>query len=389
MKPKTILFTQVRLPRTRTHPTNGWLLSKGSRISKIGGGDPPKEIQNSTEQIIDGKNGWLLPGFIDIHTHGACGVDFVGADPVGLQQVSVFLASHGVTGFLVTTWSASPGQINQTLETAKSVIGREQGASILGIHLEGPFINPSRAGAQSPKEIRAAVESEVLNYLDSGLIRLVSLAPEINENQWLIRECAARGITVSAGHTDATYSEMQTAVNLGVRQTTHTFNGMRGFNHREPGALGAALEMKELTCELIADKIHVHPAAIRLLVTAKGLEKVILVTDSLSGTGMPDGTFMMQGQRVRYANGEARLQDGTLAGSLLTMDRALKNLAEVSEIPIEKCWICSSKNAAASIGFGRRKGALRAGMDSDLVLLDSNLQVEKTIVQGEVVFERQ
>jgi N-acetylglucosamine-6-phosphate deacetylase len=254
--------------------------------------------------------------------------------------------------------------------------------------LEGPFINPTRAGAQSPKEIRPAVESEVLSYLDSGLIRLVSLAPEITENQWLIKECAARGITVSAGHTDATYTEMQTAVSLGVRQITHTFNGMRGFNHREPGALGAALELKELTCELIADKIHVHPAAIRLLVSAKGLEKVILVTDSLSGTGMPDGTFMMQGQRVRYANGEARLQDGTLAGSLLTMDHALKNLVEVTSIPVEKCWVCSSKNAAVSIGFNQKKGALRTGMDCDLVLLDSNLQVEKTIVQGNIVFDQ-
>lgn len=389
MKPQTILFTHVRLPRTQTRAATGWLLSKGSHISKMGVGDPPKDIQESTEQIIEGNNCWLLPGFIDIHTHGACGVDFVGAGTDGMQQVSRFLASHGVTGFLVTTWSASPEQISLTLEMAKSVIGHEQGASILGIHLEGPFINPTRAGAQSPKEIRPAVESEVLNYLYSGLVRLVSLAPEITENHWLIRECAARGITVSAGHTDATYAEMQAAIGLGVRQTTHTFNGMRGFNHREPGALGAALESKELSCELIADKIHVHPAAIRLLVTAKGLEKVILVTDSLSGTGMPNGTFMMQGQRVRYANGEARLQDGTLAGSLLTMDRALKNLVEITGIPVERCWICSSRNAAASIGFGQRKGALRAGMDSDLVLLDSNLQVEKTIVQGNVVFERQ
>jgi N-acetylglucosamine-6-phosphate deacetylase len=388
MKLKTILFTQVRLLGTEKSITTGWLLIKGNRISKFGSGEPPVEIRSSAEQIIEGKNCWLMPGFIDIHTHGAYGVDFVGADADGLQKVSKFLAAHGVTGFLVTTWSASPEQIIQTIETVKSVVGNEEGASILGIHLEGPFINPTRAGSQSPKDIRPAVESEVLAYLDSGLIRLVSLAPEITENHWLIKECAVRGITTSAGHTDATYAEMQTAVDLGVRQVTHTFNGMRGFNHREPGALGAALEMKQFSCEIIADKVHVHPAAIRLLIAAKGLDKVILVTDSLSGTGMPDGTFMMQGQRVHCVNGEARLQDGTLAGSLLTMDRALRNLVEITALPISECWICSSKNAAASIGLARQKGSIRSGSDADLVLLDSNLHVVKTIVQGNVVFER-
>jgi len=389
MKSDTILLNHVRIVGTRHPVDDGWLLITGKRISTYGVGEPPKDIQQTSNNIIECSHNRLLPGFIDLHTHGAAGVDFIGANPEGLQIVSQFLATHGVTGFLVTTWSASRQQIIDAIETVKQVIGREKGALILGIHLEGPFINPTRAGAQSPKDIRPAEESEVMQYLDSGLIRQITLAPEIDENRWLIKECAQRGIRISAGHTDATYADMKSAVELGVRQTTHTFNGMRGFTHREPGAVGAALEIQELSCELIADKIHVHPATIRLLVKAKGLQKVILVTDSTSGAGMPDGTFFIQGQKVIYTGGEARLKDGTLAGSLLTMDQALQNLVEVTEIPVEDCWVCSSRNAAAAINLEKTKGAIRAGMHADLALLDSNLQVSKTIVQGKIVFEKQ
>lgn len=388
MKSNTILLNHVRLIGTRHPVDDGWLLITGKRISAFGIGVPPIDIQQTSNRIVECSQYRLLPGFIDLHTHGAAGVDFIGASPDGLQQVSQFLAGHGVTGFLVTTWSASRQEIINTIDAVRNVTGKEKGALILGIHLEGPFINPTRAGAQSPKDIRPAEESEVMQYLDSGLIRQITLAPEIDENRWLISECARRGIRVSAGHTDATYSDMHTAVGLGVSQVTHTFNGMRGFTHREPGAVGAALEMPELSCELIADKIHVHPASIRLLIKAKGLQKVILVTDSTSGAGMPDGAFYIQGQKVIYARGEARLKDGTLAGSLLTMDIALQNLVEVTGIPIEDCWICSSKNAAAAIGLERTKGAIRAGMHADLVLLDSNMQVCKTIVQGKMLFER-
>lgn len=388
MIPESILFTHVKLLGTEKPSADGWLLIKRNQISNFGIGDPTQEIQGSSDKIIDGIGNRLLPGFIDIHTHGARGVDFVGVDVDGLQKVSQFFASHGVTSFLVTTWAASQVEIRQTMEVVKSVIGKESGAAIIGIHLEGPFINPTRAGAQSPRDIRAAERSEVAAYLDSGLIRLVTLAPEVPENQWLITECASRGITTSAGHTDATYAEMQTAVILGIRQVTHTFNGMRGFTHREPGAVGAAMEIRELSCELIADKIHVHPAAIRLLVNAKGLDKVILVTDSISGTGMPDGEFFIQGQRVRYSNNEARLKNGTLAGSMLTMDQALINLLDVTGRSIEDCWVCSSKNPARSVGVANRKGDIRIGMDADLILLASSLQPILTMVQGRIVYEQ-
>ncbi len=388
MKSDSILLDCAQLIGTRHPEDDGWLLISGKRISAYGFGTPPPEIQEISHQIVDCSHYLLLPGFIDVHTHGAAGVDFIGSNSDGLQHVSQFLASHGVTGFLVTTWSASRQEIINTINTVKSIIGKEKGAAILGIHLEGPFINPTRAGAQSPKDIRPAEESEVIQYLDTGLIRQITIAPEMIENRWLISECSHRGIRVSAGHTDATYSDMLAAAELGVRQVTHTFNGMRGFTHREPGAVGAALEMPELSCELIADKIHVHPASIRLLVKAKGLQKVILVTDSTSGAGMPDGTFYIQGQKVVFSHGEARLKDGTLAGSLLTMDTALKNLVEVTGIPVEDCWICSSKNAAEAIGFIKSKGLIRAGMHADLVLLDSNLQVWKTIVQGKIVYEK-
>ena len=362
------------------------MLIEGFRIADIGTGTPPSIAITEHSSLLDGRNSFLLPGFIDLHTHGANGVDFTDADEAALQKVSIFFAAHGVTGFLATSWSASPEQIQNLLTLTDSIQGKEQGASILGIHLEGPFINPIRAGAQSVKDIRPATKEEVMPYLDSGLIKIITLAPEIKENQWLIEECINRGITVSAGHTDATYLQMQEAVQKGVRQVTHCFNAMRSFNHREPGIIGAALTMPELMCELIADNVHVHPAAMQLLANARGLENIILITDSIPGAGNPDGSFTLQGRKVKITHNEARLPDGTLAGSMLTMDIALQNMVAASQQTLAKVWQCSSTTAVRAINLSHRKGCIKKGMDADLTLLDSNLQVIMTIVMGEIVY---
>ena len=362
MTVNTVLFKNVRIIGSDSLLTKGWLFIRDDRILSFGRGLPPQNIQLQADKIISAGGQLLMPGFIDLHTHGAAGVDFIEATVGDLQRVSQFYASHGVTGFLATTWSASPDVIQRTLENVRAVMGHEKGSALLGIHLEGPFINPARAGAQSPREIRAAQQEEVLPYLDSGLVKVISLAPEIQENQWLICACQERGITTAAAHSDATYDEMRIAVELGLQHVTHCFNAMRSFNHREPGVMGAALEMEELSCEIIADKVHVHPAAIRLLLRAKQRNKVVLVTDSIAGTGTPDGIVEIQDKKIRYTKQDARLLDGTLAGSVLTMDGALRNLVEISGEPVEKVWMCSSRNAAMVIRLDPSKGVIQPEM---------------------------
>lgn len=387
MKNTSILYTNAKLIGADRRIENGWLLSVGGLINGYGEGLPPDPISTGAERKIDCQRQSLMPGFIDLHTHGAVGVDLVGATREQIQEVSRFFASRGVSAFLATTWAASPGEILATLESVRAVMGSEDGAEILGVHLEGPFINPIKAGAQSPREIRAARPEEVLPYLDSGIVRMVTLAPEIEENRWLFAECEKRGVTVAVGHSDATYEQMQAAAGLGLSHVTHCYNAMRGFNHREPGVLGAALDLRGLSCEIILDKVHAHPAAVRLLLAAKSRDKVVLVTDSISGTGMPPGVFHLEGKKVTYTDEDARLADGTLAGSVLTMDRALRNLVEVSGEPLEQVWMCASRNAAGVIGLDASMGQLKVGTRADLVLLNPDLEVTLTTIRGRIVFE--
>lgn len=388
MAQKNILISNARIAGSAQLLTDGWLLVDSGRISAIGEGKAPADLKQRVDIIVNADGLLLLPGFIDLHTHGALGVDFMSASEAELQRVSEFFAAHGVTGFLATTWSASADSIDRTIANVRAVMGRENGAVLLGIHLEGPYINPSRAGAQSPREIRAATREEALPYLDSGLVRVITIAPEIKENHWLFKACKERNIRISVGHSDATYAEIRRAVEQGLSQVTHTFNGMRAFNQREPGVVGAALEMDELCCEVIVDKVHVHPAAIRLLLRSKPAHQVVLVTDSIAGTGFPPGVVEIQGRKIRFTEHDARLSDGTLAGSVLTMDQALRNLAEIMDKPVEELYAYSSQNAARVLGLENRKGAIREGMDADLVLLDDHLSVKMTIVNGKTVYQR-
>lgn len=380
------LFTHARVLCLPAPISNGWVLVTDGKIRALGEGDPPESALAQECNQIDCSGCSLLPGFIDLHTHGALGSDFVFGSAEEIKKISTFYAAHGVTGFLASTYAASPQEIRSALATIKCCMGAEPGARILGVHLEGPWLNPARCGAQDESKIRVADTGEALPYLDSGLVRLVCLAPEIPQNQWLIAACRERGITVSAGHTDATYAGMQSAVEMGVTLVTHCFNAMSPLHHREPGVVGAALTMPGIQCELIADTIHVHPAVIDLLVKARTPQGVILITDAISAAGMPDGQYTLEGQQVTCRQGAARLSDGTLAGSTLTMDAALRNLLAATDLPLEAVWGCSSLNAARAIHLDNTKGNIARGFDADLVLLDSNLHVKLTMVGGRVIF---
>lgn len=380
----SLLFTNVELMTPSAHIPRGWLLTQDTQIAALGWGDAPNSLD---AEYIDAAEKILLPGFIDIHIHGGAGSEAMDGTREALVTMAQFYAQHGVTSFLPTTWTESRTVIQTALEAIAGALGQQpDGATILGAHIEGPYLNPERCGAQSTTHIRRAARDEALAFLDSGCVRLVALAPEYPENHWLIAECARRGITVSAAHTAATYTQMQAAVAMGVTQTTHTGNAMTGLHHREPGTLGAALTLPQLNCELIADNIHIHPAVQDVIYRCKGADHVILITDAVRGAGLPDGEYSIDERTVAIKDGIVRLPDGTLAGSTLTMERGLRNFLAATGEPLANVWQTSSLNAARAIGVSARKGSLEPGKDADLVLVDNEINVEMTVAEGRIVY---
>lgn len=366
---------------------HGWILVEEGRITQMGQMGEPSHPPAETVVLIDGTGKTAMPGFIDLHVHGAVGRDTMDATPDALQAIARFFATHGVTSFLATTMTADDPSTKRALENIARCCGPvKDGATILGAHLEGPYINVKMKGAQAGEHVRRANPDVYTEWLDLNVIRQVTVAPEFPENQSFIKACAWRGINISIGHTEASYEDVLMAITLGARQATHTFNAMVGLHHRKPGTAGAVLTEDEITCELIPDTIHVHPAVMKLLVRAKGIHKVALITDAIMGAGMPDGKYELGGQAVKVAEGSATLQDGTLAGSILTMDRGLMNIMKVTGLSLADVWPMTSANAARQLGIANRKGKLAVGYDADIVLLDEKLGVTLTMVEGRMAY---
>lgn len=383
-----LLITNARVYGPDRVAEPGWLLTDGRQIVGMGHGRPPQFDDDRSTRTLNAKGHDLLPGFIDLHVHGAVGHEAMDASADGLRAMARCFAQHGVSGFLPTTWTASPEATQRALDTIAGVLGPvASGASILGAHLEGPYLNVARCGAQDPRYIRLADPVESTALLGRGFVRLLALAPEYAENLRLIDDCVRRGVTVSIAHTNATYEQVLEAVEHGASQMTHAFNAMTGFGHRDLGTAGAMLALPQLRAELIADTVHVHPAAMRVLVAAKGTAGVILITDAIRAAGMPDGDYRIDSRTVTVRDGAARLPDGTLAGSVLTMDVALRNIAAATGLPLRELWPLTSLNAARAIGVSARKGSLEVGKDADLVLLDDQFQVQLTVAEGRVVYD--
>ena len=352
----------------------GWLVAAGGRIQALGPGEAPGGVRaevTALGTVVDGRGCVLLPGFIDVHVHGGDGADAMDADPDGLRRMARFHAAHGVTALLPTTWSA-PGA---ALEAAVGAIGEatgpvDSGATIVGAHLEGPWINPARAGAQDPAGIRPPDGDEARRLLDlrRGAVRLVALAPEMPGASEVIAECRERDVLVAAGHTEADWDQMVAAVAAGVRHVTHTFNAMGSLGHREPGTAGAALALPELRCELIADGHHVHPGAMAVLARAKGPGGVVLISDAVRAAGLPEGEVDLGGRTAQHCCGAVRLPDGRLAGSVLTLDVALRHFAAATGWAWPDLARAVAGNAADALGLAS-KGRLAAGLDADLALV--------------------
>jgi N-acetylglucosamine-6-phosphate deacetylase len=326
---------------------------------------------------------WLLPGFIDAHVHGGGGAQCNTASPEEIDTVARFHASHGTTGLLATTVAAPPDE----LCTALDAIARCP--SVLGSHLEGPFLNPRQPGAMDPG-VFADPDPELLDRLltaGNGTVRLMTLAPELPGALALVDRLAGAGVVASLGHSDATYAETEAAVRAGARAATHVFNAMRPLHHREPGVLGAVLDLSEVSCELICDGVHLAPAACRLVFSAKGLAGVRLVTDAMEAAGMADGEYRLGDRSVSVSAGRAELAGGgSLAGSTLTMDLAVRNAVEFLGVSVEQAAVMASTNPARLLGVGS-KGVIAGGADADLVVLDDGLTVRGTMVGGAWVVE--
>ncbi|MHB8192098.1 MAG: N-acetylglucosamine-6-phosphate deacetylase [Bellilinea sp.] len=387
IQPILIHNAQIYSPTGLFQP--GWLLIEGRAIGTLAAGIPPDTLLTTRIKQINAYGKHLLPGFIDLHIHGALGHDVMDASNDGLREIAAFLPRHGVTSFLAATWTAAEEDIFRVIQTISDVYGSNPGsASLLGAYLEGPFLNPNRAGSHAAELIRSPSNRELISQLlDTEMVRMLVLAPENPENLWLMDECARRGIAVSAGHTAATYEEMQVAVQHGVRHVTHCFNAMGVMHHRNPGVIGAALTMPEIRCELIADNIHVHPAVQKILYQAKGPYGMMLVSDSIRVTGMPDGEYSLDSRMVTMELGSAHLADGTLAGSCTPLDQGLRNFYNNIRRPLTEIWPVVTLTAARAAGIAHQKGVLEVGHDADLVLLDDDLQVVLTIVEGKIAYQ--
>lgn len=345
------------------------------------------EVPRDAEKI-DAAGGKIVPGFIDIHVHGGAGHDTMDANPKAIHGMAQFFASHGVTGFLPTTITATKEAILAAIENA--AFCQEEGtgsAQVLGVHIEGPYISPRRPGAQPVQYIRPANPDEYREFFAWDNIRLISLASEIPENRELITFAVQHGTTVAVGHSEASYEEVLGAVRLGLSHSIHTFNAMGGLHHRRPGTVGAVLTCDTITAEVIADGIHIHPAVVKLLMRAKGIERMVLMTDGIRATGMPEGTYDVGGQQVTVKGGRAKLATGVLAGSILTMDRAVANVQDFTGCALADALKMATLNPAKVLGLADRKGRIATGCDADVVVLDEEDRPRLTMVGGEVIWQ--
>ncbi|MBQ6848749.1 MAG: N-acetylglucosamine-6-phosphate deacetylase [Clostridia bacterium] len=348
----------------------------------------PADAVPADATVIDACGGYVAPGLIDLHIHGYLGKDVCDGEEESIRTISHGLLANGVTGYLPTTMTVDMAVIRRALEVCRSLKEESktwQGSTILGCHAEGPFISESKKGAQDPKYILKPDAAFVKEYAD--IIKIITLAPETDDNDFAaIREITRdTDVVVSMGHTSADYATAMAGVDAGVRHVTHLFNAMTPLAHRAPGVVTAALN-GDVSCELIVDTFHVDPCFYDMLYRLKG-RKMCFITDCLPAGGLPEGEYTLGGQKIIYRGIVCRLEDGTVAGSILHLNRGVWNVYSHSTIPLWECVNGASLNPAMAIGIAHRKGSLEAGKDADIIITDPQFEVQKTIIGGVVQYE--
>lgn len=372
---------------------NGFIKIIDGKIVEIGS---TEELEKDNEfEVIELAGQYkAIPGLIDVHIHGVNGADTMDATKEALDTMVTALPKEGTTSFLATTMTQEGKQIENALLNAGQYIEKQQPtgkAEILGLHLEGPFVNSKRAGAQPIQHI---IDPDLALFkewqsLTKGNIKLVTLAPEQPGGLDMIRYLKANGIIASIGHTDATYDEVNEAIDAGANHITHLFNQMRGLHHREPGVVGAAFLRDELKAEIIVDGVHVRPEMVKLAFKQKQSEGLILITDSMRAKCLKNGKYDLGGQEVTVKNGKAVLEDGTLAGSILKLGHAVKNIISYTGCSLEDAIEMASVNPAKQLNIYDRKGSIAVGKDADIVILDEELEVYMTLCRGALAFKRE
>ena len=360
------------------------LVIEGAKIVAI---QPNGVSAGPEDTVIDAQGMWVAPGLIDVHIHGSAGYDTMDATTEALHGLARFLAQHGVTGYLPTTGAAPSAATLAAIQNVAVCPQPADGAHHLGVHLEGPYLSAAHKGAQPVEHLRDADPAEYGEWFASGVVRLMTIAPERKGALVCIEQGVAQNIEFAIGHSGATYEQVLEAADRGLRQSTHTFNGMLGLHHREPGTVGAVLTDDRIYAQVIADGVHLHPAVVKLLVRAKGVGRTILITDAVRAAGLPDGEYNLLGFKVTVRGGVPRTETGSLAGSTLTMDTGLRNLMTFAGLSLNEALMTATSTPAEAMGWSGRKGVLAVGADADVILLDANLTVRQTIVAGRVVYQ--
>ena len=381
------IFTAARLFTPSEEIQNPLLVVEDGVITRMT--SRSNEPAPSGATIVDFGDAVLAPGFIDIHIHGGSGLDLMRASASEVPRFGKFLATHGVTAYFPTTVAAPLGATCAALDRLANAIEETAPhddpvqARPLGIHLEGPFLSHKRRGVHPPENLVAPTIAifDRLWQAARGHVRVLTIAPEIPGALEVIAEAARRNVCVSIGHSDADMPTARAAVKAGARHATHTFNAMRPLDHREPGIVGEVLSNDQLTADMIVDGIHVDPAVVELFLKAKGTERAVLITDAMSATGMPDGRYQLGPIEVDVKDGKAT-SGNSLAGSVLTMDRAVRNVTKFSNWSFRDAVRAASLNAAQAVGLAGEHGILAPGTGADFLVLSSAGEVRKTIMRG-------